>query len=195
MPTSPSLPKAMPRISSARKQLERVQDPHFLQGVKAVLSLDAAEIEKRFGLGPEEGAAYELLLRNPTLGGRTAQLNIGAFLYTNRDSISLGYVAPLENIRDNFRGSHDRVYEWMCGLPYIRDLIRGANLSAYGTKLIRSGGAARAARAGRGRICRGRRRDRARYRHPLPELHRPGFRIWPLLRPGGQEHREERRFL
>ena len=84
------------------ERLERVAEPHFLQGVKAVLSLDAGEIEKRFGLGPKDGAAYELLLRNPALGGRTAHLNIGGFLYTNRDSVSIGYVAPLENIREQF---------------------------------------------------------------------------------------------
>ncbi len=122
------------------EQLERVPRPHFLQGVKAVLSLGAREIEKRFGLGPGEAAAYELLLRNPAIGGRTAKLNIGGFLYTNRDSISIGYVAPLDNVRDNFRGSHDLLYEWMCGLPYLRELIRDSTLSAYGTKIIRSGG-------------------------------------------------------
>ncbi len=122
------------------EQLERVALPHFLQGVKAVLSLEPGEIERRFRLSPGEGAAYELLLRNPAIGGRTAKLNIGGFLYTNRDSISLGYVAPLENVRDNFRGSHDLLYEWLCGLPYIKELIRGATLSAYGTKIIRSGG-------------------------------------------------------
>ena len=122
------------------EQLERLPQPHFLQGVKAVLSLGEDEIEKRFGLKAGEGAAYELLLRNPAIGGRTAHLNIGGFLYTNRDSLSLGYVAPLDNIRDNFRGSHDAIYEWMRGLPFIGDLIEGATLSAYGTKIIRSGG-------------------------------------------------------
>lgn len=122
------------------EQLERVHRPHFLQGVKAVLSLPADEIEKRFRLAPREGAAYELLLRNPAIAGRSAKLNIGGFLYTNRDSISIGYVAPLDNIRDNFRGSHDAIYEWMAGLPFIRELIQGSTLSAYGTKIIRSGG-------------------------------------------------------
>ena len=122
------------------EQLERVQQPHFLQGLKAVLRVDPREIEKRFRLAPGEGAAYELLMRNPAIAGRTAKLNIGGFLYTNRDSISIGYVAPLDNIRDNFRGSHDAIYEWMLGLPYIRELTQGAALSAYGTKIIRSGG-------------------------------------------------------
>ena len=54
------------------EQLERAAEPHFLQGVKAVLSLKPEEIEKRFRLNPGEGAAYELLLRNASIGGRKA---------------------------------------------------------------------------------------------------------------------------
>jgi electron transfer flavoprotein-quinone oxidoreductase len=122
------------------EDLERIAQPHFLQGVKAVLSLPAAEIEKRFRLTAGEGAAYEILVRDPAIAGRTAHLNIGAFLYTNRDSISIGYVAPLDRIRDNYSGNHDRIFEWLCSLPWFRDLVRDARLSAYGTKIIRSGG-------------------------------------------------------
>jgi len=122
------------------EQLERVTAPHYLQGVKAVLSLKSEEIEERFKLKAGEGAAYELLIRNAAIGGRTAKLNVGAFLYTNRDSLSLGYVVPLDNVRNNYRGDHDRLFEWMRGLPYIKELTEGAALSSYGTKIIRSGG-------------------------------------------------------
>ncbi len=120
--------------------LERRPDPHYVQGVKAVLNLPADEIEKRFGLGQGEGAAFEILIRNPSLAGRTAKLNIGGFLYTNRDSLSLGYVLPLENLNKNYRGDHSSLLEWMKSLPYISDLTKDATLSAYGTKIIRSGG-------------------------------------------------------
>ncbi len=122
------------------EQLERTVQPHFLQGVKAVLSLRPDEIEKRFRLGPSEGAAYELLLRNASISGRTAKLNVGGFLYTNRDSLSIGYVVPLDNVRNHYRGSHDALFEWMRGLPFLRELTEGASLSAYGAKIIRSGG-------------------------------------------------------
>lgn len=122
------------------ERLERVTQPHYLQGVKAVLSLRPEEIEKRFRLGPGEGAAYELLIRNPAIGGRTARLNVGGFIYTNRDSLSVGYVVPLDNIRNSYRGGHDSLFEWMRGLPYLRELTKDAPLSAYGAKIIRSGG-------------------------------------------------------
>ena len=122
------------------ERLERVPEPHYLQGVKAVLSLPSDVIEKRFGLDQGEGAAFEILVRNAAIAGRSAKLNVGGFLYTNRDSLSLGYVLPLDNLKKNFRGDHDRLFEWLKGLPAISDLAKDATLSAYGTKIIRSGG-------------------------------------------------------
>ncbi len=122
------------------EQLERVSEPHYLQGVKAVLSLKPSDIESRFNLQPGEGCAYELLIRNASIAGKTARLNIGGFLYTNSDSLSLGYVVPLDNLKKHYHGDHDRLFEWLRGLPYIKELAGSAELSAYGAKLIRSGG-------------------------------------------------------
>ncbi len=122
------------------EQLERTARPHYMQGVKAVLSLPSQEIETRFGLASGEGAAYELLVRNASIAGRTARLNVGGFLYTNRDSLSLGYVLPLANLRNNYHGDHDRLFEWLRGLPLLREFTHDAKLTAYGTKIIRSGG-------------------------------------------------------
>ena len=122
------------------EELERVAQPHFLQGVKAVYRLPKDEIERRFRLEPGQGAAYEVLVRNAAIGGRTARLNAGGFLYTNRDSLSFGYVLPLENLSRNYRGDHGQLLEWMRTLPRLRDLLEGAALSAYGVKIIRSGG-------------------------------------------------------
>ena len=122
------------------ERLERVPEPHYLQGVKAVLSLSSDTIEKRFGLEQGEGAAFEILIRNASIAGRSAKLNAGGFLYTNRDSLSLGYVLPLDNLKKNYHGDHDRLFEWLKGLPAISDLAKDATLSAYGTKIIRSGG-------------------------------------------------------
>ncbi|MBI3811153.1 MAG: FAD-binding protein, partial [Nitrospirae bacterium] len=123
-----------------RERLERVTTPHFMQGVKAVFSLPQAVIEERFNLAAGEGCAYEYLIRNGQTGGQTLHLNIGAFLYTNRDSVSFGYVVPLDNLKENYRGDHGRLLEWIRGLSHFEALLKGATLSAYGTKLIRSGG-------------------------------------------------------
>ncbi|MBI3609731.1 MAG: acyl-CoA dehydrogenase family protein [Nitrospirae bacterium] len=123
-----------------RERLERVSAPHFMQGVKAVLNLPPSVIEERFRLLPGEGCAYEYLIRNGRIGGQTLHLNIGAFLYTNRNSLSFGYVVPLDNLKEAYRGDHARLLEWLRGLPHFRSLLSGSTLSAYGAKLIRSGG-------------------------------------------------------
>src|SRR5438128_126812 len=71
-----------------REGYERYTDqreaPKFLQGIKQVIDLPPGAIEEIFGVGPEEGVAYEMLLRNGTLRGQTLHLNIGGFLYSNR---------------------------------------------------------------------------------------------------------------
>ncbi|MBI3995872.1 MAG: FAD-binding protein, partial [Nitrospirae bacterium] len=123
-----------------RERLERVMTPHFMQGVKAVFNLQPSVINERFHLSDGEGCAYEYLIRNGQTGGQTVHLNIGAFLYTNRDSLSFGYVVPLDNLKENYRGDHGKLLEWLRGLPHFRSLLDGAVLSAWGTKLIRSGG-------------------------------------------------------
>ena len=120
--------------------MERVGEPHYLQGVKAVLSLPSGEIERRFRLRRGEGAACEILLRNAAIAGRTVRLNASGFLYTNRDSLSFGSVVPLDNLKRHYRGDHGQLLEWMRSLPWFRDLLQGAALSAYGAKIIRSGG-------------------------------------------------------
>lgn len=130
----------------SREGLERkspgkngVVAPEFLQGVKEVLALPAAEIERRFGVGAGEGACFEILLRNGSLDGKTVPLNAGAFLYTNRESLSVGFVAPLNNLAQ-FGGDHNTLMEWLKGLPALRGLLDGAKSISFGAKLIRGGG-------------------------------------------------------
>lgn len=113
--------------------------PSFLQGVKEVLPLPAAEIERRFGIGGDEGVCFEILLRNPILDGRPLRLNMGAFLYTNRESLSLGLVVPAANLADSGVDAH-RLMDWLRRLPALEPLIGGAGTAAFGAKLIRGGG-------------------------------------------------------
>lgn len=122
-----------------REGLERAR-PHYAQGVKAVFALPSAEIDARFGLSPDTGLAGEWVLRNATDGGRRAQLNLTAFLYTNRDSLSLGFVVPLERLATQGPVDHSSLLSRLVGLPAIAPLIKGAELVGYGVKVIRAGG-------------------------------------------------------
>ncbi|MDP7033075.1 MAG: acyl-CoA dehydrogenase family protein, partial [Planctomycetota bacterium] len=123
-----------------RETSDHPNRPAFLQGVKEILRIDPATIEQRFGVGPGEGAAYEFLIRNPTLDGKLLHLNLGVFLYTNRESLSVGYVLPLENLAKEYCGEHNRLIEWVKELPALKPLLEGSSSESYGTKVIRGGG-------------------------------------------------------
>ena len=113
---------------------------HYLQGIKEVIHLKPEEIEKRFDVKPGEGAAYEMLIRNARIGGKTVQLNMGAFIYTNRESLSIGLVLPLDNLAEHFKGDHNNLMEWFKSLPIMKMWTKGGKRTAYGAKIINANG-------------------------------------------------------
>jgi alkylation response protein AidB-like acyl-CoA dehydrogenase/flavin-dependent dehydrogenase/ferredoxin-like protein FixX len=117
------------------------ETPKFLHGIKEVLELPAGAIEESFGVGPEEGVAYEMLLRNGTLRGRNVRLNMGGFVYTNRQSLSVGLVLPADNLNEHFEGDPNLLIEWFENLPALQPWLRAGKRSVFGAKLIRGGGA------------------------------------------------------
>jgi electron transfer flavoprotein-quinone oxidoreductase len=129
-----------------REGYERSADPRdaprFLLGVKQVIELPPGAVEERFGLGPQEGAAYEVLLRNPTLHGRSAHLNMRGFVYTNRQSLSAGFALAAHHLRRHFAGDPRLLLEWLEGLPALAPWWRDGRRGTWGAKLIRAGGAA-----------------------------------------------------
>ena len=113
--------------------------PSFLQGVKEVIELDTALIEERFGVQAGEACAYEVMLRNGVVDGRPVRLNMAAFIYTNRTSLSVGLVLPLDNLAA-FGGDYNNLMEWFKDLPPLRRLFEGGESTSYGAKIIRGGG-------------------------------------------------------
>lgn len=124
----------------AREGLEQCAHPEYAQGIMAVFALSADEIERRFELRREEGIAQEWLIRNGTLGGKPVRLNATAFLYTNRDSLSLGLVLPLDKLAANGVADHPHLLKRVLALPGIAPYLEGARQVAYGAKVIRAGG-------------------------------------------------------
>ncbi len=115
--------------------------PKFLQGIKQVIDLPPGAIEDLFRVGQEEGVAYELLLRNGTLRGKAVHLNMGGFLYTNRQSLSVGLVLPADNLHEHFGGDPNLLLEWFENLPSLRPWLRDGRRGVFGAKIIRGGGA------------------------------------------------------
>jgi len=64
------------------------------QGVKVIVKLPEEIIEKRFGIGPNEGAAHLFA------GDVTVNHIGGGFLYTNRDTLSLGAVYHFDSLME-----------------------------------------------------------------------------------------------
>lgn len=128
-----------------REGYERFDDqrtmPKFLQGIKQVIDMPDGAIEEIFGVGPDEGVAYEMLLRNGTLRGKSVQLNMGGFVYTNRRSLSVGLVLPADNLQDNFGGDPNLLIEWFESLPALAPWFARGKRGVFGAKIIRGGGA------------------------------------------------------
>ena len=124
---------------------ERFSDPRdapkFLQGIKQVIDLPPGAVEELFGVGHEDGVAYEVLLRNGTLRGKSVHLNMGGFLYTNRQSLSIGLVLPADNLQEQFAGDPNLLMEWFENLPALRPWLKSGTRGVFGAKIIRGGGA------------------------------------------------------
>jgi len=108
-------------------------------GIKEVYRLDAARIEERFQLGPGEAHAEEWVA-----GIYPPGVMAGGFLYTNRDTISLGVIVNLGSLYPGQTYAHDLV-ETYKQHPTIQRAIAGGELVEYGAKLVAGGWASRPA--------------------------------------------------
>jgi electron transfer flavoprotein-quinone oxidoreductase len=108
-------------------------DPgNFTLGVKEVLALDRAEIDKRFALSPGEGADLEII-------GCTGGVPGGGFLYTNRDSVAIGLVLRLPELAASGRRPEEILAD-LKAHPAVRPLVGGGDLVEYGAHLIPEAG-------------------------------------------------------
>jgi electron transfer flavoprotein-quinone oxidoreductase len=113
--------------------LPKPAEHHVAIGVKEVLALPQDVLENRFSLEENEGAAWLFS------GDINGALPAGGFLYTNKETISLGIVCPLSALRagntplpqmmENFR-QH----------PRLKSLLKNSELLEYGAHLVPEGG-------------------------------------------------------
>jgi electron transfer flavoprotein-quinone oxidoreductase len=97
--------------------------------VKEVIKLSKETIDARFGLNSDEGAAFSII------GEATQGLEGGAFLYTNRESISLGLVCHMDALireKVKIRKLLDRFKQ----ISSISSLVQGGILKEYSAHLI-----------------------------------------------------------
>jgi electron transfer flavoprotein-quinone oxidoreductase len=115
--------------------LTPTEDPsHYTLGVKEVLALAPDEIERRFGLEPGEGADFEVI-------GGTGGIAGGGFLYTNRETVSVGLVLSIEGLSRSDTRPEQLLAEFKSH-PAIRPLVAGGDVVEYGAHLIPEAGLA-----------------------------------------------------
>lgn len=102
---------------------------HIKQGVKEVIRLPSGVIEQRFNLPGEQGLAWEFI------GSFTRGIPGGAFIYTNKESLSLGVVVQLSALAEKKVVANDLLEEFKSH-PAVSNLIADGQLVEYSAHLI-----------------------------------------------------------
>ncbi|MDQ5986823.1 MAG: Electron transfer flavoprotein-quinone oxidoreductase [Syntrophus sp. SKADARSKE-3] len=123
-------------LVSEKAGLRDPGSPHdYAVGIKEVIALDPEMINARFNLAGNEGAA-RLYVGDVTKGKFG-----GGFLYTNKESISLGIVVGIEDIRDDQTAIEvPALLDAFKRRPEISCLIKDGNTVEYAAHLIPEGG-------------------------------------------------------
>ena len=112
-----------------------IQAGNVALAVKEILFMPQETIEARFNVKDEEGVVIEMF------GKITDGLMGTGFLYTNRDSITLGVGCMLSDFKQNpNRTSPYAMLEKMKAHPSIAPMIAGGEMKEYCAHLIPEGG-------------------------------------------------------
>ncbi len=105
---------------------------HILTGVKEIIRFDQKVLEDRFQLNGKSGMSNEFV------GFATDGVEGGGFLYTNRDTLSIGLVLGLKDLREKEKKPHD-ILNIFKQHPIISDMIRGGEVVEYSAHVVSSG--------------------------------------------------------
>jgi electron transfer flavoprotein-quinone oxidoreductase len=119
--------------------VERIKPDNVALGVKEILRTGSTQLEASFGIDSDEGAAWVVI------GDITKGVPGGGFIYTNKDTVSMGIVLHLKHAIDAIEAGklNQHVSELVEGFrlhPYFRRLWRDATISEYGAHLTIEGG-------------------------------------------------------
>ena len=101
-------------------------------GVKEVIRFDRKVLEDRFQLSEGSG------LSNEFVGSATGGVEGGGFLYTNRDSVSVGLVLGMADLRAKRKTPYDLLNAFKAH-PTVADQLRGGEVVEYSAKVVSTG--------------------------------------------------------
>ena len=113
-------------------QDDYVPADHMLTGIKEVIRFDQKVLEDRFQLNGLSGMSNEFV------GWATAGVEGGGFIYTNRDSLSVGLVLGIKDMREKGQSPHDILNHFKTH-PTIKDMIKGGEIVEYSAHVVSSG--------------------------------------------------------
>lgn len=121
-------------ILAQKAGLREELKPHEVkQGVKEVLQFPRELLEQRLNLSGDEGIAWEFI------GSCTRGLPGGGFIYTNKDSLSVGIVVQLNALIEKQRKANDLLDDFKRH-PAVAKLLDEGKLVEYSSHLIPVGG-------------------------------------------------------
>jgi electron transfer flavoprotein-quinone oxidoreductase len=108
---------------------------NYAVGIKEIIELPEEKINDRFNVEPGEGVAHLFL------GDVTKGLFGGGFLYTNKESVSLGVVVGIKALMESNQNLEAHTLMDMFKERYeLRTLIGDGHLSEYSAHVIPEGG-------------------------------------------------------
>jgi len=112
-------------------QTDYVPADHMLTGIKEIIRYDQDVLENRFQLNGKSGMSNEFV------GYASDGVEGGGFLYTNKDTISIGLVLGLKDLRESGKSPHDILNHFK--KKVIADTIRGGEVVEYSAHIVSSG--------------------------------------------------------
>jgi electron transfer flavoprotein-quinone oxidoreductase len=111
---------------------------HMMVGVKEVIGFDQSTLEDRFQLNGDSGITNEFVGAAATSG-----VEGGGFLYTNEDTVSIGLVLGMADLREKGTpGEKDTPYQLLTNFkqhPVVRDMIQGGEVLEYSAHTVSNG--------------------------------------------------------
>lgn len=116
-------------LMAEKAGLKKFLAKEFAIGMKEIIELPEKTIEDRFNLASGEGAAQLFI------GQCMRQIPGGAFVYTNRTSLSLGIVVYINHLVESKVEAYELMREFNSN-PAIAKLIEGGKLVEYSAHVI-----------------------------------------------------------
>lgn len=121
-------------LLAKKAKLRKDFSPHHITiGVKEVIQLPRATIESRFNLNGDEGVSNEYL------GGLPDGMQGGGFIYTNKESLSVGVVAQFPTMHAGRTKIYDALEQFK-NHPSVRELLKEGIVKEYSAHMIPEGG-------------------------------------------------------